>query len=218
MYKNIQILGFGPYYAAILYDLILENGIADTMQIFRNIDATADPVFLTIPFSIKINEAGNPVDSEFPCIFGVSGGGNKTSVFNYFNTTFNVGKKSYISILDKSSNIAGSVEIGNGCIVEQNVCISSQTNMLFGVTVKRSVNIGHHCVIEDFVDINPGATVAGKVKIGTRTTIGAGAVIIDGVSIGSDSVIGAGSVVTRDIPSKVIAYGNPCRVIRNIEQ
>ena len=39
-----------------------------------------------------------------------------------------------------------------------------------------------------------------------------------GVSIGDDSVIGAGSVVTRDIPSGVVAVGNPCKVSREISQ
>jgi acetyltransferase-like isoleucine patch superfamily enzyme len=38
--------------------------------------------------------------------------------------------------------------------------------------------------------------------------------IINGVKIGNNTVIGAGSVVTKDIPDNVVAYGNPCRVIR----
>lgn len=44
--------------------------------------------------------------------------------------------------------------------------------------------------------------------------IGGGVIILPGVKIGHNVVIGAGSVVTRDIPDNVIAYGNPCRVIR----
>ena len=40
--------------------------------------------------------------------------------------------------------------------------------------------------------------------------------VMPGVSIGDNSVIGAGSVVTRSIPSGVIAYGNPCRVVRAV--
>ena len=47
--------------------------------------------------------------------------------------------------------------------------------------------------------------------------VGGGAIICPGVKIGSKSVIGAGSVVTRDIPDGVFAAGNPCRVIRRIE-
>ena len=48
--------------------------------------------------------------------------------------------------------------------------------------------------------------------------IGGGSTILSGVIIGDDSVIGAGSVVTKDIPSGVVAAGNPCRVIRKITE
>ena len=50
--------------------------------------------------------------------------------------------------------------------------------------------------------------------IGEGTTIGMGVNIIDGISIGSNTIIGEGSVVTRHIPDNVIAYGSPCKVIR----
>lgn len=56
------------------------------------------------------------------------------------------------------------------------------------------------------------------VYIGNRVWIGAGAIILPGVTIGDDSVIGAGSVVTKDIPSGVVAVGNPCRVLREISE
>ena len=52
--------------------------------------------------------------------------------------------------------------------------------------------------------------------IGRNCRIGAGALIMPGVTIGDNTVIGAGSVVTRDIPSNVVAVGNPCKVMREI--
>ncbi|MBR3438971.1 MAG: sugar O-acetyltransferase [Clostridia bacterium] len=54
------------------------------------------------------------------------------------------------------------------------------------------------------------------VRIGNNCWIGAGAKIMPGVTIGDNTVIGAGSVVTKDIPSNVLAYGVPCRVVREI--
>lgn len=54
------------------------------------------------------------------------------------------------------------------------------------------------------------------VHIGNRVWIGAGSIILPGVTIGDNTVIGAGSVVTKDIPSNVVAVGNPCRVLREI--
>lgn len=57
-------------------------------------------------------------------------------------------------------------------------------------------------------------TQTAPVVIGKNVWIGGGAVILPGVTIGDNVVIGAGSVVTKDIPSDTIAYGTPCRVIR----
>lgn len=54
------------------------------------------------------------------------------------------------------------------------------------------------------------------IHIGNNVWIGAGTVVVPGVSIGDNSVIGAGSVVTKDIPANVVAYGNPCRIAREI--
>ncbi len=54
------------------------------------------------------------------------------------------------------------------------------------------------------------------VTIGSNVWVGGNSVILPGVTVGDNTVIGAGSVVTKDIPSGVIAAGNPCRVIREI--
>ena len=56
------------------------------------------------------------------------------------------------------------------------------------------------------------------VEIGSDVWVGGGAIILPGVRIGSRAVIGAGSVVTRDVPERVFAAGNPCRVIREITE
>ena len=54
------------------------------------------------------------------------------------------------------------------------------------------------------------------IHVGNNVWIGAGAILLPGVTIGDDTVIGAGSIVTKDIPSGVVAVGNPCRILREI--
>ena len=61
-----------------------------------------------------------------------------------------------------------------------------------------------------------GADGFGETVIGNNVFIGVGSIVLPNVSIGDNSVIGAGSVVTRDIPSGVVAVGNPARVIKTI--
>lgn len=74
---------------------------------------------------------------------------------------------------------------------------------------------------ERFGDIQTGGsfvfckTQSAPVTIGDNVWIGGGAIIMPGVRIGDNVVIGAGSIVTKDIPSDKIAYGVPCKVIRD---
>ena len=63
-----------------------------------------------------------------------------------------------------------------------------------------------------------GLEYAKAINIGEDVWVGGNVVFCPGVSVGDRSVIGAGSVVTKDIPSDVFAAGNPCKVIRKINQ
>ena len=54
------------------------------------------------------------------------------------------------------------------------------------------------------------------VRIGRNCWLGAGVIVMPGITIGDNTVIGAGSVVTKDIPSGVVAVGNPCKVLREV--
>ena len=54
------------------------------------------------------------------------------------------------------------------------------------------------------------------IVIADNVWLGSNVVVFGGVSIGENSVIGAGSIVTKDVPANVVAYGNPCKVIRTV--
>jgi maltose O-acetyltransferase len=63
-----------------------------------------------------------------------------------------------------------------------------------------------------------GLESARPVRIGDRVWLGGRVIVCPGVTIGADTTIAAGSVVTRDIPPGVLAGGNPCRVIRRLDE
>ena len=76
----------------------------------------------------------------------------------------------------------------------------------------------HNSKIGDYTHISPGATICGGVTIGDGVWVGAGSTVKEKVRIGDGSVIGAGSVVVSDIGENVMAYGVPCRIIRELEK
>ncbi len=58
---------------------------------------------------------------------------------------------------------------------------------------------------------------AQPITIGDNVWIGGGAIVLPGVTIGANTVVGAGAVVSRDLPAKVVAVGNPARVVRELD-
>lgn len=119
------------------------------------------------------------------------------------------------------------IYFGNNCEVNMNCTFLDDNEILIGdnALIAPDVKIYtafHPLNAKDRFD-NPKEdgsfefckTRTAPVKIGKNVWIGGGAIILPGVTIGDNVVIGAGSVVTKDIPSDKIAYGNPCRIIRD---
>lgn len=114
------------------------------------------------------------------------------------------------------SIVSETVQIDEGSVVMQGAIIQSCVRVGKHCIINTGASIDHECVIGDFAHISPHTTLCGNVVVGEGTWIGAGTTIIPGVKIGCWSVIGAGSVVSKDIPDRVLAVGNRCRVVKNL--
>lgn len=100
------------------------------------------------------------------------------------------------------------------CVILDVAKVTIGKNVMFGPRVG-IYTAGH--------PIDPGVRNRGlefgtSVSIGDNVWVGANATINPGVKIGNNVVIGSGSVVTKDIPDNVVAVGNPCRVLREINE
>jgi acetyltransferase-like isoleucine patch superfamily enzyme len=86
------------------------------------------------------------------------------------------------------------------------------------ITIGNNVMVGANSTITDgdWHLNDPRASAPKPIIIGDNVWLGINVTVLKGVTIGDNSFIGAGSVVTRDIPSNVIAAGNPCMILRNI--
>jgi len=115
-----------------------------------------------------------------------------------------------------------SAEISNRASYDAGVTFCAKSVLITGAHVgefaiiNTGATVDHDCFIGAFAHIAPGVHLCGTVKVGDRTLIGVGSCVRPEITIGSDTIIGAGSVVVNDIPSGVIAHGNPCRVIKEI--
>ncbi len=132
-------------------------------------------------------------------------------------------------------------EIGEGCYIEPpfysnmgagHVHFGNSIYCNFGVTMVDDT----HIYVGDHTMFGPHVTVAtaghpilpelrekgyqynAPVHIGKNCWIGAGALIMPGITIGDNVVVGAGSVVTKNLPDNVVAVGNPCRVLREVNE
>lgn len=112
------------------------------------------------------------------------------------------------------------ISIGDDFTGNFNLTILDEAPVTIGDHVFIGPNVGIYTVTHALLpdQRNEGIMRSLPVTIGNNVWIGGNSVVMQGVTIGDDTVIGAGSVVTRDIPSGVIAFGNPCRVIRPITE
>ena len=135
------------------------------------------------------------------------------------NILAEVGKNCYIEP-PLHANWGKNTHLGNDVYVNFNLTLVDDTDIYIG----NNVLIGPNVIIDAGTHpINPiirkkQAQFNIPVYIGDNVWIGGGSIILPGVKIGKNSVIGAGSVVTKDIPENVVAVGNPCRILREIDE
>ncbi|WP_075965056.1 sugar O-acetyltransferase [Parabacteroides massiliensis] len=100
------------------------------------------------------------------------------------------------------------IEIGNNVLIASNVQLYTATH---------STKVHERIMNDEEIKTGICKTYALPIKICDGAWIGGGSIVLPGVTIGKNSVIGAGSVVTRSIPDNCVAVGNPCRVIKYID-
>ena len=132
-------------------------------------------------------------------------------------------------------------EIGDGCYIEPPFHANfGGAHCHWGSHIFANFNLtmvdDTHIYVGDYTMFGPNVTVAtaghsilpelrekayqynAPVHIGKNCWLGAGVIVLPGITIGDNVVIGAGSIVTKDLPPNVVAVGNPCRILRKINE
>jgi acetyltransferase-like isoleucine patch superfamily enzyme len=144
------------------------------------------------------------------------------------------------TVIYAGSSIGSGLETGHNVVIREENAIGDHLNIWNSSTIDYGCTIGHgvkiHCnvyvaqftTLEDEVFLAPGVQIANDphplcglcmrgptIKRGAR--IGVNVTILPHVTVGAGALIGAGSVVTHDIPARTLAYGNPARPVRAVE-
>ena len=131
-----------------------------------------------------------------------------------------IGSNCYIEPPLHANWAGANVYMGNNVYANFNLTLVDDAKITIGDNVMFGPNVvlatGSHPILPELR--LKGLQFNKEIHIGSNCWLGAGVIVLPGVNIGDNTVIGAGSVVTKDIPSDVVAVGNPCKVLRKISQ
>ena len=125
-------------------------------------------------------------------------------------------KLKLINAIHPRASIAENAVIGDGNVICREAVICTCAKIGNNCIINTGAIVEHDCVIEDHAHVAPGVNIAGRVTIGEGTFVGIGATIIHFINIGKHSIIGAGAILTNNIPSNVVAVGQPAMVIKKV--
>ena len=210
METRLLIVGKGDDILTMIFDNLSSNGNGGEVDVLNNLNLEISNNISHPKFVVNILENVDVSKYEQYCL-GVYSPNIKKILVDKYN--LDLGK--CVNIIHSTLSKSETATFGGGILINSLVSIAAHTQIGNFVSINRNVSIGHHTTIGDYSSINPGVNIAGNVTIGVGTTIGIGSNILNGVRIGSNTIVGAGSLVTKDLPDNVVAYGNPCKIIRD---
>lgn len=215
--KQLVILGAGGL-AAETINLIEENNArCHEWEILGCLNSRSEPNEPTHVLGYPILGDDSWLDGHTEKLYAVCAVGNPhiraQIIHRYREHCPNV---CFPTLIHHSAQISRHSRIGMGAIICSGVNITVNTDIGAFSIIDLGSSVSHGSKIGSFSILHPDSTVCGNVEIGNLVEIGAGSTIIQGLKIGGGSIIGAGSTVVRNVPESVVAYGNPCRVMRDI--
>lgn len=120
-----------------------------------------------------------------------------------------------VNIIHPDAVISHHAKLGKGILIECGCLITPNPIIGDNVVVNTGSQVNHDNIVGDHVYIASGVILSGGVYIGENTLLDDGVVVTLGKQVGENCLIGAGAIVTKNIPANKVAYGNPCRSIRD---
>ena len=213
--KRVILVGAGQHCNVVMYNIASEGKyevacIAEVDETKWGQKVNGVKVVPFVNFSI---EAMKKIEQEYQTnLFFISFGAMRwrKKVFEFLSQN---GWEA-VTIIHPDAVVSPTAKIGKGVLIECGCLITPSPIIGDNVVVNTGSQVNHDNIVEDHVYMASGVILSGGVTIGSNTLLDDGVIVTLGTKVGKNSLIGAGAVVTKDIPDGVVAYGNPCKVIR----
>jgi UDP-perosamine 4-acetyltransferase len=119
-----------------------------------------------------------------------------------------------MNAIHPSAIVSPGVQLGRGVVIEAGSVLSDNPQLGDNVWIGLAAMVSHDTTIGADCSIGGRAAVGAEVTVGEQTQIGMGSIVQSGKRIGSFTIVGSGANVIADIPDRVVAVGNPAKVIK----
>lgn len=213
MMKDIILIGSGQHAEVVLYN-IKEQAQYKAIGILDNDPGKIGKTVLGLPVIADYSDISiKKVEKEYHTNRFVIGFGNMKYRKIVFQTFIRQGWEP-VNIIHPNAVVSPSAQLGKGILIEAGCLVTPSPIIGDNVVINTGSQVNHDNILEDHVYIASGVILSGSVFIGENTLIDDGVIVSLGKKIGKNCIIGAGSVVTKDIGDDMVAYGNPCKIIR----
>jgi sugar O-acyltransferase (sialic acid O-acetyltransferase NeuD family) len=145
-------------------------------------------------------------------IVGIGDNGTRRLIANMLRRA--VPKLEFVTAVHPSATLSREVTLGQGALVMAKCYVGLNTKVGEGAVIATNSIFEHDGTMGEYSTLGAGTTTGGHVHLGVCTAVCLGVTVIHGMTVGDHTVVGSGSIVINDIPSGVVAYGSPARVIR----
>ena len=213
--KRIVILGIGGNCIDILDTINAINKVHSTYDCIGFLDDNPENLGKSI-YGIEVIGKLSDADQIRNAYF-VNGIG---SPLNFYKKKAIISKAAvpierFETIVHPTASVSELSVVGLGCVIFQNVTISSNVKLGNHVIILPNSVISHDVVIGDYTCVTGGVCISGAVTIGESCYLGTNSSIIGNITIGNYSLIGMGSTVIESTQPNSVVVGNPARFIRS---
>lgn len=204
MSESVVIIGASGH-GKVIADIIVNSG-DKVLGFLDDADDVQGKKIIGFPVLGKIADFDNYRDCEF--VIAIGNPYIRERIANELPV------KWYTAIHPTAVISSLDVEIGEGTVIMANAVVNPSARIGKHCIINTGAIVEHDNILEDYVHLSPNVTLAGIVKVGKSTHIGAGSCTKQVLNIASDCIIGAGSVIVKDITESGTYVGVPARKIK----